>query len=224
MEAASKINVGAESRTPNQPLCISTPTTPRSSTDASRGGEKPGYQVEPSELEANNAHVQDTTLAYNLTRRQKWFLVSLVSLAGMLSPLSSNIYFPATSSISSDLNTSLDNVALTITVYMVVQGIAPSFFAALSESVGRRTTLVASLMVYVGANLGLAFTSSFPMLLVLRGVQAAGSSATISISAGVISDVASASERGGFVGTNTGMRYCKLTTTTHNSRNEADGE
>lgn len=177
-----------------------------SRADASSGSEKTLTPIEPpSEMEPSEA--QRDTLAGSLTKRQKWFLVGLVSLAGTFSPLSSNIYFPATNSIAADLHTSLENVALTITVYMIVQGIAPSFFAALSESAGRRITLVASLIVYVGANLGLAFTSSFPMLLVLRGVQAAGSSATISISAGVISDIASASERGGFVGTNTGMRY-----------------
>lgn len=61
-------------------------------------------------------------------------------------------------------------------------------------------------MVVGSANLALAFTSSYPMLMVLRGVQAAGSAATISISAGVIADIASPDERGGFMGTNAGVR------------------
>lgn len=62
-------------------------------------------------------------------------------------------------------------------------------------------------MIYAAANLGLAFTSNLPMLLVLRGAQAAGSAGTISISAGVISDIAMPGERGGFMGANSGIRY-----------------
>ncbi|RTE73290.1 hypothetical protein BHE90_012289 [Fusarium euwallaceae] len=141
-----------------------------------------------------------------LSKRKKWGLVVLASLAGCFSPLSSNIYFPAIDSISSSLGVSLSLVALTITVYMVVQGIAPSLFGAFSDTYGRRLTFTVSLVIYTVANLALAFTSGFPMLLVLRGVQAAGSAATISISAGVIADIANPRERGGFMGTNAGIR------------------
>lgn len=141
-----------------------------------------------------------------LTKAQKWRLVFFVSLAGAFSPLSSNIYFPAIQTISHDLSVSDTLVALTITVYMVVQGIAPSLFGAVSDTCGRRLSLTVSLTIYGAANLALAFTKNFPMLLVLRGLQAAGSAATISISAGVIADIANPQERGGFMGTNAGVR------------------
>ncbi|CAH0033886.1 unnamed protein product [Clonostachys rhizophaga] len=140
------------------------------------------------------------------TRRQKWNLVYLVSLAGSFSPLSSNIYFPAVDTIATELGVSASLVALTITVYMVVQGIAPSIFGAVSDTGGRRLAFVLTLSVYTASNLALAFTSNYPMLMVLRGLQAAGSAATISISAGVISDIADPNERGGFMGTNAGIR------------------
>ncbi|EEA20324.1 hypothetical protein TMatcc_000310 [Talaromyces marneffei ATCC 18224] len=141
-----------------------------------------------------------------LSKRQKWNLVIFVSLAGAFSPLSSNIYFPSIATISDDLGVDASLVALTITVYMVVQGIAPSLFGTFSDTCGRRLTFVISLTIYTAANLALAFTSSYPMLMVLRGVQAAGSAATISISAGVIADIACPDERGGFMGTNAGVR------------------
>lgn len=140
------------------------------------------------------------------TRRQKWNLVYLVSLAGSFSPLSSNIYFPAVDTIATELGVSASLVALTITVYMVVQGIAPSIFGAVSDTGGRRLAFMLTLSVYTASNLALAFTSNYAMLMVLRGLQAAGSAATISISAGVISDIADPNERGGFMGTNAGIR------------------
>ncbi|KAL3471483.1 major facilitator superfamily domain-containing protein [Aspergillus californicus] len=141
-----------------------------------------------------------------LSRKQKWKLVILVSMAGSFSPLSSNIYFPAIDTISTGLGVSASLVALTITVYMIAQGIAPSIFGTFSDSCGRRLTFTISLTIYMAVNLALAFTSSYPMLMVLRGLQAAGSAATISISAGVIADIANPQERGGFMGTNAGVR------------------
>ncbi|GFF54034.1 probable transporter AQR1 [Aspergillus udagawae] len=142
----------------------------------------------------------------NLSKKQKWNIVIFVSLAGSLSPLSSNIYFPAVDTISTDLGVNASLVALTITIYMVVQGIAPSIFSTLSDTCGRRLTFTICLTIYTAANLALAFTSSYPMLMVLRGLQAAGSAATISISTGVIADITSSKERGGFMGANAGMR------------------
>ncbi|KAF9893507.1 hypothetical protein FE257_010819 [Aspergillus nanangensis] len=141
-----------------------------------------------------------------LSKKEKWNLVIFVSLAGCFSPLSSNIYFPAIDTISSDLGINASLVALTITVYMVVQGIAPSIFGTFSDTCGRRLTFTISLTIYTAANLALAFTSNYAMLMALRGLQAAGSAATISISAGVIADIASPGERGGFMGTNAGVR------------------
>ncbi|EAW15635.1 uncharacterized protein NFIA_049760 [Aspergillus fischeri NRRL 181] len=133
-------------------------------------------------------------------------MVILVSLAGSLSPLSSNIYLPAIETISADLGVNASLVGLTITIYMVVQGIGPFIFSTLSDTCGRRLTFTICLVIYIAANLALAFTPSYPMLMVLRGLQAAGSAATISISTGVIVDITSSKERGGFMEANAGMR------------------
>ncbi|RGP81142.1 mfs multidrug [Fusarium longipes] len=144
---------------------------------------------------------------YNVfSKHKKWILVYLVSLGGSFSALSSNIYFPAIDSISKDLGANKNEIALTITIYMIVQGIAPSLYGAISDTHGRRLTFLLTLLVYTAANISLAFTSNFAMLLVLRGLQAAGSAATISISTGVIADIAEPGERGGFMGTNAGIR------------------
>ncbi|KAK2600014.1 hypothetical protein QQS21_005248 [Conoideocrella luteorostrata] len=140
------------------------------------------------------------------SRCQKWHLVYLVSIAGSFSPLSSNIYFPAIDTISSELHIGPSLVALTITIYMIVQALSPSLWGPISDMSGRRVTLAATLVIYSAANFALAFTSNFAMLLGLRGLQAFGSAATISISAGVIADIANPGERGGFMGVNAGTR------------------
>ncbi|KAH9204542.1 major facilitator superfamily domain-containing protein [Leptodontidium sp. 2 PMI_412] len=140
------------------------------------------------------------------TLAKKKQLVYIVSLAGLFSPLSSNIYFPALGQIATDLKTSISLISLTITVYMVVQGLAPSFWGPLSDTQGRRITFIGTFAVYLLANVGLGFSNSFAALMVFRGIQAAGSAATISVGAGVIGDITTARERGGLIGVFGGIR------------------
>lgn len=182
----------------------------------------PSSSVKPNPT-ANEAPNIDSTQYHVFSEKQKWLLVYIVSVAGMFSPLSSNIYFPAIHTIATDLHASSPLIALTITVYMVVQGIAPSFWGLWSDTSGRRLVFIWTLGIYAMSNLALAFTANYPMLLALRAVQAAGSAATISIGTGVIADVAAPSESsisflstaqsemltkpgGGFIGTNSGIR------------------
>ncbi|KAK4187908.1 major facilitator superfamily domain-containing protein [Podospora australis] len=140
------------------------------------------------------------------SKREKWVAVWIVSLAGLFSPLSSNIYFPALGDISRHINSPIAMVSLTVTIYMVVQGLAPSFWGPLSDTRGRRITFIGTFAVYLIANIGLAFSKNFAMLMVFRAIQAAGSAATISVGAGVIGDITTAKERGGFMGSFGGIR------------------
>ena len=54
------------------------------------------------------------------TKAQKRLIVFLIAFAGMFSPLSSFIYYPAITSLSKDLHVSIELINLTITSYMVV--------------------------------------------------------------------------------------------------------
>lgn len=54
--------------------------------------------------------------------------------------------------------------------------------------------------VYILANIGLALQNSYAALFVLRCFQSTGSSATIAMCSAVVADVATASERGKYMG------------------------
>ena len=72
-------------------------------------------------------------------------------------------------------------MALTITVYMVVQGVAPSIWAPFADVYGRRIIILALMTVYLVANAILGATKDFASLMIFRGFQAAGSAALMSI-------------------------------------------
>ncbi|KAJ5060319.1 major facilitator superfamily transporter [Bipolaris maydis] len=130
---------------------------------------------------------------------ERWGVVAMIGVAGLFSGLSSNIFFPSLDAISQDLKVSLTTVSLTITSYLIIQGISPLFWGSLSDTVGRRPIYIYSFVVYIIANIGLSFSPDFLVLLIFRGLQAAGSASTVSIGNGVIQDITPPAERGGFI-------------------------
>lgn len=129
----------------------------------------------------NTSTLRPAVNDHAFSRRKKNACVYIASLAAMLSPLSSNIYLSSTVTISKELKVPIHLIALTITIFMVVQGISPSFWGPLSDIKGRRLTLCCTLVVYLAANLALALTREYGTLLAFRGLQAGGGAATIAI-------------------------------------------
>jgi MFS family permease len=70
---------------------------------------------------------------------------------------------------------------LTVTVYMIVQGIAPSFWGSFSDVLGRRSIFIGTFIVYMISNIALGVSKNYAQLMAFRAIQAAGSAATISI-------------------------------------------
>ena len=75
---------------------------------------------------------------------------------------------------------SLELMNLTITAYLICQGIVPSIFGDLADMVGRRPVYLLVFLIYFSANIGLALQNSYPALLVLRMLQSTGSSGELS--------------------------------------------
>ncbi|GLI77574.1 hypothetical protein PoHVEF18_005865 [Penicillium ochrochloron] len=133
-------------------------------------------------------------------KRQKWLIVFIVSFAATFSGFASNIYFPALPTIADGLNVSLELVNLTVTSYLIFQDIAPSFWGPVSDVKGRRIAYACTFVVFLGACIGLAETKNYATLIVLRCLQSTGSASTIAIGSGVIGDITTRADRGGFMG------------------------
>ncbi|KAG1864777.1 major facilitator superfamily domain-containing protein [Suillus subalutaceus] len=154
-------------------------------------------------LEKQKDNEQVAEKPYSIyTRREKWFIVMVASSAALFSPLTANVYFPAIPTIASAFHTSIESINLSVTVYMVLQGISPMFWGTMADSVGRRPILLACLLVLCLSCIGLALvpTSAYWLLMLLRCIQAAGSASTVALGAGVIGDIGTPAERGGFFG------------------------
>ncbi|QIX02406.1 hypothetical protein AMS68_007923 [Peltaster fructicola] len=133
-------------------------------------------------------------------KRQKSLIIVLITVAATFTGLASNIYFPAIPTVAKDLNVTPELINLSVTSYLVLQGLAPSLWGPLSDARGRRVAYCCIFVVFLGACIGLACLQNYATLVVLRCLQSAGSASGIAIGSGVLADITTRSERGGYMG------------------------
>ncbi|MCJ1408132.1 hypothetical protein MMC19_002205 [Ptychographa xylographoides] len=158
-------------------------------------------QVDPATIELPSKEIVSTEPPYStFTTNTKKLIILTASLAAFFSPLTSQIYFPALNTISADLKVSNTLINLTVTTYMIFQGLAPTLVGGFSDGLGRRPAYIFCFVIYIIANIALALQNSFAGLLVLRCVQSSGISGTVALANAVVADVVTSSERGIYIG------------------------
>lgn len=140
-----------------------------------------------------------------LNYSQKWMMVAILTMCGFWSSLASPIYYPALKQLEKQFHLDEDKVNVTVVVYLLFQGIAPTFSGGMADVYGRRPVILGGMIVYVVASIGLACAPSYGVICFLRIIQSIGISPTIAISSGVVSDYTLKHERGTFVGATSGF-------------------
>ncbi|KAI8370789.1 major facilitator superfamily domain-containing protein [Choanephora cucurbitarum] len=129
--------------------------------------------------------------------RTKGSILFCLALIASTPGFSSTIYFPGLPDITSDLNAPSIATTLTAALFILAMGIAPVFWAALSDYLQiRRFLLLCSMLIFAAASIGSAFVNNIWALIVLRCVQSVGASCGQSVGAGSIADCYPVEERG----------------------------
>lgn len=140
-----------------------------------------------------------------LNHPQKWFMVMLLTMCGFWSSLGSPIYYPALRQLEKQFDVDENLVNVTVVVYLLFQGLAPTVSGGLADRYGRRPIILIGMLLYVVASIGLAKSPSYGVIVFLRCVQSIGISPIIAISSGVVGDFTTKAERGTFVGAVSGF-------------------
>lgn len=133
-------------------------------------------------------------------RRAKMVLVIQCAFTGFFSSIAGAIYYPVLNVIEGKFHINEEQVNITVVVYFLFQGVAPSIMGGLADSLGRRPVVLTSIVLYFCACIGLACSQNYGQIVGLRCLQAAGISPVIAVNSGIMGDVTTKPERGGYVG------------------------
>ncbi len=107
----------------------------------------------------------------------------------ILASLAMDVYLPVVPAMPAILGTTPEIVQLTLSLYMVVLGLGQVVFGPVSDRVGRRPVLISGALLFAAASFLLAFTTSAPLFVALRVVQALGASAALVATFATVRDV-----------------------------------
>ncbi|KAL5358959.1 MFS general substrate transporter [Aspergillus floccosus] len=152
----------------------------------------PGNKTEPG--------TEEPSIEYSIfPERQKIFFMMIATTVNFLAPTTATIYYPALLPLSKDLDVPATSLNLSIVTYMIAEGVVPLLTGRVSDRQGRRPVLIVCLLLYLGANVGLAVQGSFAALLALRCLQSFGTSGAAVVASAVTSDLITRAERGKYI-------------------------
>lgn len=108
------------------------------------------------------------------TRHNHPLIAALLAMTMALGPLALDTYLPAFPAIADNLNVSIHQVSLTISVYVFVLAFGQLFGGPLSDRFGRDKIMLAGLSLFTVASLAVSYASSINEFLLLRTLQAFG--------------------------------------------------
>jgi len=114
--------------------------------------------------------------------------ITLGMLAG-LTPFAIDMYLPSIPTISRDLNASIETVQLTLTAYLAVFALAQLLLGPVSDVLGRRSTILGGLALFISASFACAAATTLPWLLIARCIQALGGAAVAVTIPALVRDV-----------------------------------
>ncbi|KAF9474590.1 MFS general substrate transporter [Pholiota conissans] len=134
------------------------------------------------------------------SRLKKNFTLILISTASMVAALAANIQNPAVEAMEEDLPATASQFSLSISLFILIQGLFPLVWSAISEVKGRKLVYILSIALFTLGSIIVALSTHIGPVIGFRCLQAAGSSAVMAIGAASLADIFEPAERGSKMG------------------------
>lgn len=138
----------------------------------------------------------------------KWSILIIVVISTFMSALDSSIVNVALPRMARILNVSTSNIQFVATSYLIVIAGTVLVFGRLGDMLGKTKLFTFGLGLFTFGSLLCGITSSFPILIIARVVQAMGAAGTMANNQGIITEVFPQNERGkalGLLGTSVAL-------------------
>ena len=116
-------------------------------------------------------------------------LILILGSLTALGPFSIDMYLPGFAQIATDLNTTVANVAMTLSSYFIGISAGQLLYGPLLDRYGRKKPLFIGMLVYIAASLGCVFVKDIDTFIGLRFIQAVGSCAATVASVSMVRDL-----------------------------------
>ncbi|KAG1873278.1 MFS general substrate transporter [Suillus tomentosus] len=153
---------------------------------------------EPTKLDIEHAVVEDDPRMWSNAKKN--VVLFIISGASMIAGLCANIQNPANAQIEQQLHTNGENISLSLSLFILVQGNFPVMWSAISEIKGRKMVYLFSIALFTLGSVIVAISRTIGLLIGMRILQGAGSSAVIAIGAATLADIYEPHQRGKMMG------------------------
>lgn len=153
---------------------------------------------EPIKFDIEHAVVEDDPRIWSNTK--KTAILFIISGASMFAGLATNIQNPANAQIEQQLHASSGDISLSLSLFILVQGNFPIVWSATSEIKGRKLVYLLSIALFIIGSAIVAVSRTIGLVIGMRIVQGAGSSAVFAIGAATLADIYEPRQRGTMMG------------------------
>jgi DHA1 family bicyclomycin/chloramphenicol resistance-like MFS transporter len=124
-----------------------------------------------------------------MNRKQYITIILILGALSTISPFSIDMYLPGFQAIAQDLETTIAQVQLSLSSYLVGIAVGQLLYGPLLDRFGRKMPLYGGMAVYVLASLGCALTTSVETLIFMRFLQAVGGCAGMVAAMALVRDL-----------------------------------
>ncbi|MGV3587891.1 MAG: multidrug effflux MFS transporter [Adhaeribacter sp.] len=124
-----------------------------------------------------------------MNRKQHIIIILILGALSTISPFSIDMYLPGFPAIAADLNTTIDQVQLSLTSYLIGIAAGQLLYGPLLDRFGRKRPLYAGMALYILSSLGCALTNSAETLILMRFLQAIGGCAGMVAAMALVRDL-----------------------------------
>ena len=123
------------------------------------------------------------------SRRVRFIIPGVLAMLSMIGPFSIDTPFPAFAQMQRDFGVGSTEMQLVVTAYLAAFAVMSIFHGPLSDAIGRRPVILASISVYVLASVGAALAPTLAVLLAFRVLQGLSAGGAAIVSRTVIRDL-----------------------------------
>ncbi|KAJ6455979.1 major facilitator superfamily domain-containing protein, partial [Mycena vitilis] len=137
----------------------------------------------------------DDSIYDRIPPHRKAIITCVLAFCGFLSPIASTTVLSAIPEVAESFNTTGTIINISNAIYLVFMGLAPCFWAPISQVYGRRWICLSSALLFFACSLGTALSPNLAAFFIFRALTAFQGTSFLIVGASCIGDIYRPTER-----------------------------